>query len=127
MKDNKKNILVKKPKFNTQLWIILLISSFIYLAYGLFNNNPITIDYNRFKKMITSHDVSKIIVVKNKEIIEVKGFYGCFVRRKDLYALKKSCIPYTGKEKLNKTEGFTFDWHILRVVKRAANKKQNDI
>ena len=71
MKDNKKNILGKKPKFNIQLWIILLISSFIYLAYGLFNNNPITIDYNRFTKMITSHDVSKIIVVKNKEIIEI--------------------------------------------------------
>ena len=71
MKDNKKNILKKKPQFNTQLWIVLLISSFIYLAYGLFNNNPITIDYNRFNKMITSHDVSKIIVVKNQEIIEI--------------------------------------------------------
>ena len=71
MKDNKKNILKKKPQFNTQLWIILLISSFIYLAYGLFNNNPISIDYNRFNKMITSHDVSKIIVVKNQEIIEI--------------------------------------------------------
>ena len=71
MKDNKKNILKKKPQFNTQLWIILLISSFIYLAYGLFNNNPISIDYNRFNKMITSHDVSKIIVVKNQEIVEI--------------------------------------------------------
>jgi len=71
MKDNKKNILKKKPQFNTQLWIVLLISSFIYLAYGLFNNNPITIDYNRFNKMITSHDVSKIIVVKNQEIVEI--------------------------------------------------------
>ncbi len=71
MKDNKKNILEKKPQFNTQLWIILLISSFIYLAYGLFSNNPISIDYNRFEKMITSHDVSKIIVVKNQEIVEI--------------------------------------------------------
>jgi len=71
MKDNKKNILKKKPQFNTQLWIVLLISSFIYLAYGLFNNNPIIIDYNRFEKMITSHDVSKIIVVKNQEIVEI--------------------------------------------------------
>jgi len=71
MKDNKKNILKKKPQFNTQLWIVLLISSFIYLAYGLFNNNPISIDYNRFNKMITSHDVSKIIVVKNQEIVEI--------------------------------------------------------
>ena len=71
MKDNKKNILEKKPQFNTQLWIILLISSFIYLAYGLFSNNPISIDYNRFNKMITSHDVSKIVVVKNQEIVEI--------------------------------------------------------
>ena len=71
MKDNKKNILEKKPQFNTQLWIILLISSFIYLAYGLFSNNPINIDYNRFTKMITSHDVSKIVVIKNQEIVEI--------------------------------------------------------
>jgi len=71
MKDNKKNILEKKPQFNTQLWIILLVSSFIYLAYGLFSNNPISIDYNRFTKMITSHDVSKIVVVKNQEIVEI--------------------------------------------------------
>jgi len=71
MKDNKKNTLEKKPQFNTQLWIILLISSFIYLAYGLFSNNPISIDYNRFTKMITSHDVSKIVIVKNQEIVEI--------------------------------------------------------
>jgi len=71
MKDNKKNLLEKKPQFNTQLWIILLLSSFIYLAYGLFSNNPINIDYNRFTKMITSHDVSKIVVIKNQEIVEI--------------------------------------------------------
>ncbi len=71
MRDNKKKNLEKKPQFNTQLWIILLISSFIYLAYGLFSNNPISIDYNRFNKMITSHDVSKIVVVKNQEIVEI--------------------------------------------------------
>ena len=71
MKDNKKNLLEKKPQFNTQLWIILLVSSFIYLAYGLFSNNPISIDYNRFTKMITSHDVSKIVVIKNQEIVEI--------------------------------------------------------
>jgi len=71
MKNNKKNILEKKPQFNTQLWIILLVSSFIYLAYGLFSNNPISIDYNRFTKMITSHDVSKIVIVKNQEIVEI--------------------------------------------------------
>ena len=52
--------------------------------------------------------------------ITVKGFWGSLTRRKDLYALKKHCVPYTGKEKLYKTRSFTYDWQILRVVK---NKK----
>lgn len=75
------------------------------------------------KKIHTKSKWSSLSDKKKKDIVEVKGFYGCFVRRKDLYALKKACVPYTGKEKLNKTESFTFDWHILRVVKRASNKK----
>ena len=53
-----------------------------------------------------------------KETIETKGFKGCFVRRKDLYALKKMCVPYTGKEKLSKTISWNFDFQIIRVVKR---------
>ena len=71
MKNNKKNILENQPKFNNQLWLIFIISSVLYLSYTLFSSNPIRIDYNRFEKMIKSHDVSKIIVIKNKEIIEI--------------------------------------------------------
>ena len=76
------------------------------------------------RKIHTKSKWSSLSDKKKKEIIEVKGFYGCFVRRKDLYALKKACVPYTGKEKLSKTEGFIYDWHILRVVKRASNKRR---
>jgi len=54
----------------------------------------------------------------NGEVTHVKGCWGCFVRRKDLLALKKQSVPYSGKEKLNKTRSFTYDWQILRVVKR---------
>ncbi len=71
MKNNKKSILENQPKFNNQLWLIFIISSVLYLSYTLFSTNPIRIDYNRFEKMIKSHDVSKIIVIKNKEIIEI--------------------------------------------------------
>ena len=71
MKNNKKNILENQPKFNNQLWLIFIISSVLYLSYTLFSSNPIRIDYNRFEKMIKSHDISKIIVIKNKEIIEI--------------------------------------------------------
>ena len=52
--------------------------------------------------------------------INVKGFWGSFTRRKDIYALKKQCVPYTGKEKLSKTRSFTYDWQILRVIKKTS-------
>ena len=34
-------------------------------------NKPIPIDYNRFKNMILSHDIKKIVVIKNQEYVEV--------------------------------------------------------
>ena len=71
MKKNKKSILENQPKFNNQLWLVFIISSVLYISYSLFSTNPIRIDYNRFEKMIKSYDVSKIIVVKNQEIVEI--------------------------------------------------------
>ena len=54
------------------------------------------------------------------ERVVVNGCWGNFVRRKDLYALKKHCVPYTGKEKLSKTKSFSYDWQVVRVVKKAS-------
>jgi len=51
--------------------------------------------------------------------VVVSGCWGKFVRRKDLHALKKHCVPYTGKEKLSKTKSFSYDWQVVRVVKEA--------
>ena len=70
MKKNSNNKLINN-NFNNQIWIVFLISIFIYLSFSFFSTNPITIDYNRFQKMIRSHDISKIVVVKNQEIIEI--------------------------------------------------------
>ena len=68
-KSNKK--LINNNNFNNQIWIVLLISIFIYLSFGFFSTKPITIDYNRFQKIIKSHDVAKIVVIKNQEIVEI--------------------------------------------------------
>ena len=57
--------------FNNQIWIVFLVSIFIYLSFGFFSTKPINIDYNRFQKMIKSHDIAKIVVIKNQEIIEI--------------------------------------------------------
>ncbi len=68
-KSNKK--IINNNNFNNQIWIVFLVSIFIYLSFGFFSTKPITIDYNRFQKMIKSHDVAKIVVIKNQEIVEI--------------------------------------------------------
>ena len=70
MKKENNNKLINK-NFNNQIWIIFAITFFIYLSFSFFSSKPIVIDYNRFQKMIKSHDVSKIVVIKNQEIIEI--------------------------------------------------------
>ena len=70
MKD-KKNKNFMNNNFNNQIWIILCVTIFIYLSFSFFASKPITIDYNRFQKMIKSYDVAKIVVIKNQEIVEI--------------------------------------------------------
>ena len=70
MKKKSNNKLINN-NFNNQIWVVFLISIFIYISFSFFSTKPITIDYNRFQKMIRSHDISKIIVIKNQEIIEI--------------------------------------------------------
>ena len=70
MKD-KKNKNFMNNNFNNQIWIILGVTIFIYLSFSFFASKPITVDYNRFQKMIKSYDVSKIVVIKNQEIVEI--------------------------------------------------------
>ncbi len=68
---NKKNKNFMNNNFNNQIWIILGVTIFIYLSFSFFASKPITIDYNRFQKMIKSYDVAKIVVFKNQEIVEI--------------------------------------------------------
>ena len=71
MKKKSNNKIINNNNFNNQIWIVFLVSIFIYLSFGFFSTKPITIDYNRFQKMIKSHDVAKIVVIKNQEIVEI--------------------------------------------------------
>ncbi len=70
-KEKGKNILNNKPLLNNQIWIIIAVLSVVYIAIGLLISKPITIDYNRFKNMILSHDIRKVVVIKNQEYVEV--------------------------------------------------------
>mgnify|MGYP001200181794 FL=1 len=70
-KEKGKNILNNKPLLNNQIWIIIAVLSIVYIAIGFLISKPITIDYNRFKNMILSHDIRKVVVIKNQEYVEV--------------------------------------------------------
>ncbi|MEL0008262.1 MAG: ATP-dependent zinc metalloprotease FtsH [Flammeovirgaceae bacterium] len=71
MKKKPNKNIINNNNFNNQIWIVFLVSIFIYLSFGFFSTKPITVDYNRFQKMIKSHDISKIVVIKNQEIVEI--------------------------------------------------------
>ena len=65
--------------------------------------------------------VKKIVNYKSSiggEEVHVIGFEGALVRRKDLISLKKACVPYSGNEKLSKCISFTYDYQIIKVIKR---------
>lgn len=61
---------------------------------------------------------------KKKEIVEVNGFEGCFVDKRDIIELKNHCVPYTGKEKPSEVESFTFDYHIVGHAKDKKRKRR---
>lgn len=73
-----------------------------------------------YKKV--SKVIDRAIEWEGGEVTHLRGFEGSFVRRKDLHALREKCVPYTGREKLSKTNSFTFNWNIIKVVKRAEKK-----
>ena len=44
MKKNSNKKIINNNNFNNQIWIVFLISIFIYLSFGFFSTKPITID-----------------------------------------------------------------------------------
>jgi cell division protease FtsH len=62
----------KLPKANYQLWIILVLIAFIIgLTYFNRAGDLKEIQYSDFEDMLTAHDVRKIAVIKNQELVEI--------------------------------------------------------
>ena len=70
------------------------------------------------KKINKESEWTSLTDRNKKDIIKVSGFEGCFVRRKDLYALKEQSVPYSGKENMSKTISWTYDHQIIRLIRR---------
>ena len=71
------------------------------------------------KKISKESEWTSLTDRDKKDTVKVSGFEGCFVRRKDLYSLKKESVPYNGKENMSKTISWTYDHQIIRVVSSA--------
>ena len=71
--DKKKKIIPKPPQRpNYQIWIILILLALIF-GVTYFNKSTTAVDITpkRFEEMMLSNDVSKVVFVKNHEVVEV--------------------------------------------------------
>ena len=70
---DKRNMIPKVPqKQNYQLWIILTLVILIFsVIYFNKNNAVIEISERRFEEMALSHDVSKVVFIRNQNFVEV--------------------------------------------------------
>ena len=69
---SKKNILGDPNRGNYQIWIIsALLAAIMGFTYFSKTNSAITITERRFEEMLLSNDVEKVILIKNKDVVEV--------------------------------------------------------
>ena len=69
---NKKNVIKPPPKNNYQVWIIAsLVALIVGISYFTNNTETIKIDQGRFEQMVLDNDVKEIVLIKNKEKVEI--------------------------------------------------------
>ena len=69
---SKKNIMGDPNRGNYQIWIIsALLAAIMGFTYFSKSNAAFTITERRFEEMLLSNDVEKIILIKNKDLVEV--------------------------------------------------------
>jgi AFG3 family protein len=73
MADKEKKIVPPKlPKGNYQTWIILALIVAIFGISRLYNNTElIEVLDSRFEEMVRSHDIKKLVLIKNEEMVEI--------------------------------------------------------
>lgn len=68
----KRSLMGGPGRSNYQMWvIIILISSIIGFTYFSNNSSAIKISDRRFEEMVLSNDVQRVVLIKNKDLVEV--------------------------------------------------------
>lgn len=68
----KKNLMNTPNRGNYQLWVILIVIATIFgFTYFSKSSSAIEINKNRFREMVLSNDVKKVVLIKNKDLVEI--------------------------------------------------------
>ncbi len=68
----KKGLMGGPGRNNYQVWVIVvLIASVFGFTYFSNNNNAIKISDRRFEQMMLSNDIQRVVLIKNKDLVEV--------------------------------------------------------
>src|SRR5688572_12145075 len=72
-KDNNKPLLPSKPpRGNYQIWVILAtVAVIIGVMYFTNNSNLKEVNQDKFKQMVNSGDVKKVVLVQNRKFVEI--------------------------------------------------------
>ena len=97
-KKKNKNIMPKSPNPNTQMWVLIGLSILVFGIMFLSNSNiSKKISIYDFEEMALANDVENLVVIKNKDIVEVylkdealeNSKYAEDVDKKSPFAMKK--------------------------------------
>lgn len=68
----KKNPLGGPGRGNYQIWVILILIATIFgFTYLSKSNSAVTISKNEFEQMLRSNDVKEVVLIKNKDLVEI--------------------------------------------------------
>lgn len=103
----KRSLMGGPGRSNYQMWvIIILISSIIGFTYFSNNSSAIKISDRRFEEMVLSNDVQRVVLIKNKDLVEVTLKPEALQNTKYKIELEKS-MPF------NNTNGPHYQFNVV--------------
>ena len=73
MSEKKKNKIVPQPQRpNYQMWVILGLVAIVFgVTFFKGAGDPIEVEKRKFEDMVQSHDIRKLTVIKNMDLVEI--------------------------------------------------------
>jgi len=124
----KKNLMGGPGRNNYQIWVIfIIIATIIGYTYLSRSNAAITISKNRFEQMLLSNDVKRVVLIKNKDIVEVTLKDDALQNTKYKIELENTFTSETGPHyKFKILDPTIFDKDFKEIQSEIPNDQQLD-